>query len=380
MAVPLLIAVEQKMVSLHTFAASGGIGAATYTWAAGNSLGYFDLDATSGVLSLSAEAVAGKYTLTVRVTDARDNRVEAMVRANISAALSLADAPRLFAAKEVAMSLHTFVASGGLGVKTYTLVAGAEYFTVGSASGVLSVNDEVPIAVFTLSVRVADADGTMADAVATVEAVSLLLAGQMLYEIVGRKVDLHTLAAVGGSGAKVYMIVAGNDDDYFGIDAGSGVLSVQGNPTVAIYTLSVAVDDSIGSSSTAQVLVEVRPSLSVVEAPLLTVAAGKASLFAHFCHQWRHWRKNLYFDDGRGLFCFECRQWRAVFASQHRQRVLYADGGGHGWARQYRQGSGDGGGVGGAGAGGRAATYGCRQRGAQFTHLRRQRRHRRKNL
>ena len=281
-AAPLLIAVEQKMVSLHTFVASGGIGAATYTWAAGNSLGYFDLDATSGVLSLSAEAVAGKYTLTVRVTDARDNRVEAMVRANISAALSLVDAPRLFAAKEVAMSLHTFVASGGLGVKTYTLVAGARYFTVGSASGVLSVNDEVPIAVFTLSVRVEDADGTTADAVATVEAVSLLLAGQMLYEIVGRKVDLHTLAAVGGSGAKVYMIVAGNDDDYFGIDASSGVLSVQGNPTVAIYTLSVAVDDSIGSNSTAQVLVEVRPSLSVVAAPLLTVAAGKAAYLHTF--------------------------------------------------------------------------------------------------
>ena len=281
-AVPLLIAVEQKMVSLYTFAASGGIGAATYTWAAGNSLGYFDLDATSGVLSLSAEAVAGKYTLTVRVTDARDNRVEAMVRANISAALSLVDAPRLFAAKEVAMSLHTFVASGGLGVKTYALVAGAEYFTVGSASGVLSVNAEVPIAVFTLSVRVTDADGTTADAVATVEAVSLLLADVMLYEIVGRKVDLHTLAAAGGGDAKVYTIVDGNDDDYFGIDADSGVLSVQGNPTVAIYTLSVAVDDSIGSNSTAQVLVEVRPSLSVVAAPLLTVAAGKATYLHTF--------------------------------------------------------------------------------------------------
>ena len=379
-AVPLLIAVEQKMVSLHTFAASGGIGAVTYTWAAGDSLEYFNLDATSGVLSLSAEAVAGKYTLTVRVTDARDNRVEAMVRANISAALSLADAKPLFAAKEVAMSLHTFVASGGIGVKTYTLVAGARYFTVGSASGVLSVNAEVPIAVFTLSVQVEDADGTTADAVATVEAVSLLLVDVMLYEIVGRKVDLYTFEAAGGSGAKTYTIVDGNDDDYFGIDADSGVLSVQGNPTVAIYTLSVAVDDSIGNNSTAQVLVEVRPSLSVVEAPLLTVAAGKATYLHTFSHQWRHWRKNLYFDDGRGLFCFECRQWRAVFAGQHRQRVLYADGGGQGWARQHRQGSGDGGGVGGAGAGGRAATYGCRQCGAQFAHIRRQRWHRRKNL
>ncbi|MGI9347886.1 MAG: hypothetical protein ACR2PV_07865, partial [Gammaproteobacteria bacterium] len=114
----LLIAVEKKAVSLHMFSASGGIGGKTYTFVAvaGDDTEYFALNITSGVLSLSAEAVAGKYTLTVGVKDERDNMDKAVATVNISTALSLADAGLLRAAVSVANDdLHTFAASGGLG-------------------------------------------------------------------------------------------------------------------------------------------------------------------------------------------------------------------------------------------------------------------------
>ena len=272
-----LMAVEKKAVSLHTFVASGGIGARTYTLSVGNETGYFVLDAASGVLSLSASASAGEYTLTVEVKDERSNIAAAVATVNISAALSLAGAPQLLVVAEgEAKNLHTFVASGGLGVKTYTLAAGAEYFTIGAASGVLSVDANAPVGIYTLSVQAADTDGNVVEALATAQVVSLLLADVMLYAIVGREVSLHTFEAGGKGVAKTYTIVAGDDDKYFTLDADSGVLSVRGSATVGVYTLSVEVTDAEDNRAEALAVVAVEASLFLADAPPLTVMAGLA--------------------------------------------------------------------------------------------------------
>ena len=275
-----LMAVEKKAVSLHTFVASGGIGARIYTLSVGNETGYFVLDAASGVLSLSASASAGEYTLTVGVKDERDNVATAVATVNISAGLSLAGAPQLFVIAEgEAKNLHTFVASGGLGVKTYTVAAGAGYFTIGTASGILSVDENATVGMYTLSVQVEDADGSVVQALATVEVVSSLLRDVMLYAIVGQKVSLHTFEADGGSGEKVFTIVAGNEAQYFTIDATSGVLSVQGGATVGIYTLSVAVDDDGGNrEGEVMAVVAVEASLFLADVPLFTVFAVAMSV------------------------------------------------------------------------------------------------------
>ena len=272
-----LMAVEKKAVSLHTFVASGGIGARTYTLSVGNETGYFVLDAASGVLSLSANASAGEYTLTVGVKDERDNIAVAVATVNISAGLSLAGVPQLLVVAEgEAKNLHTFVASGGLGVKTYTVAAGAGYFTIGAASGVLSVDANATVGMYTLSVQAADTDGNVVEALATAQVVSLLLADVMLYAIVGREVSLHTFEAGGKGGVKTYTIVAGDDDKYFTLDADSGVLSVQGSATVGVYTLSVEVRDAEDNRAEALAVVAVEASLFLADAPPLTVMAGLA--------------------------------------------------------------------------------------------------------
>ena len=272
-----LMAVEKKAVSLHTFAASGGIGARTYTLSAGNETGYFVLDAASGVLSLSANAGAGEYTLTVGVKDERANIATAVATVNISAALSLAGAPQLFVIAEgEAKNLHTFVASGGLGVKTYTVAAGAEYFMMDASSGVLSVDANATVGIYTLSVQAADTDGNVVQALATAQVVSLLLGDVMLYAIVGREVSLHTFEAGGKGGAKTYTIVAGDEDRYFTLDANSGVLSVQGSATVGVYTLSVEVMDAEDNRAEVVAVVAVEASLFLADAPPLTVMAGLA--------------------------------------------------------------------------------------------------------
>ena len=267
----LLIAVEKKAVSLHMFSASGGIGGKTYTFVAvaGDDTQYFALNITSGVLSLQADANAGKYTLTVEVKDERDNRDKALATVNISTALSLADAGLLRAAVSVANNdLHTFAASGGLGAKTYTLAAVAENFMVDSASGVLSVDDQTTLTTYIVSVQVTDASGDTAVAVATVEMVDLLLESALnLSAIVGRTVTLHTFEAVGGVEPNIYSIVAGNED-YFTLVADNGMLLAKGSATVGIYTLTVAVRDGVSNEAEALAVVVVTSSLSLAAVSL----------------------------------------------------------------------------------------------------------------
>ena len=267
----LLIAVEKKAVSLHMFSASGGIGGKTYTFVAvaGDDTKYFALNITSGVLSLQADANAGRYTLTVEVKDERDNRDKAVATVNISTALSLADAGLLIAAVSVRNDdLHTFAASGGLGAKTYILAAVAANFMVDPASGVLSVDEQTTLTTYIVSVQVTDASGATAVAVATVEMVDLLLESALnLSAIVGRTVTLHTFEAVGGVEPNIYSIVAGNED-YFTLVADNGMLLAKGSATVGIYTLTVAVRDGVSNEAEALAVVVVTSSLSLAAVSL----------------------------------------------------------------------------------------------------------------
>ena len=279
-AAPSFTVIASVAMSLHTFIASGGIGTPTYTIVAGNEDGNFTLNAASGVLSLSLNAPTGEYALTVQVLDERGNTAQAVATVRVSAVLALADALLLRAIVTKGKNLHTFAATGGIGDRTYTIVAGNEdYFSLDPSSGVLSMNADATVAMYTLSVQVADAKGNVATALATVEVVYSLLRDAMLYAIVGRKVSLHTFEAGGGDDTQTYTIVAGNEEQYFTIDATSGVLSVQGGATVGIYTLSVAIDDA-GGNREAEVMavVAVEASLFLADVPLFTVFAVAMSV------------------------------------------------------------------------------------------------------
>ena len=92
-------------------------------------------------------AELGSHTLTVQVMDERDNTADTVVTVGVSAVLSLAESPSFTVIASVGMSLHTFIASGGIGVPTYTIVAGNDdgQFTLNAASGVLSLQADAAL-------------------------------------------------------------------------------------------------------------------------------------------------------------------------------------------------------------------------------------------
>ena len=276
--VPLLSVIVDTEVDLYTLTASGGFGVKTYIIVAGNEKKYFALDAGSGLLSSQSGSATGIYRLTVRAVDIHRHFVEVVATVEVLATLSLVDVPLLRAAIGEAVSLHTFATEGGIGAKTYTIIAGNEkdYFALEAASGVLSLLANAPIGLYTLTVQVTDEQGTKASVRATIQGLNLFLADapSTLYVIVGEAVGLHTFSADGEGGGNTYAII-NNNDGYFAINDQSGVLSVNANAPIALYTLTVQAMDAESNTATAMAIVEVVPSLSLLDTPRLYGVAGQ---------------------------------------------------------------------------------------------------------
>ena len=275
---PLLTAIEKKAADVHKFVSSGGIGEATYTLLAGNAEYFFV--AETGELILQTVAVEGTYIVEVRARDERGNQADAVATVVLSAALFMADAPRLSAAVRTEAELHMFEASGGVGVKTYGLESGASYFSVISTSGVLVVNDQAPAGVYSLTVKATDTQNNDVFAVATVEVSRLFLADALeIYGIENTEEGVYTFD--GGADAATYSIVFGNDDDYFAIEPQSGLLSVQ-NAALGTYTLSIAAYNADGSKGVlAKAVVEITLAVFLADVPQVIVVVADAAVSLH---------------------------------------------------------------------------------------------------
>ena len=275
---PLISVALGEAVSLHTFAASGGIGIKTYILAAGDEK-YFSVNTNSGVLSLLATAKEGVYTLTVQAIDKRNRGVDALATVRVSAALKFAEVPSFTVIANVGMNLHTLVANGGIGVKTYTLLDGdgGEYFSVDAASGVLSLSMNTPAGEYMLIVQAEDEHANTVQAVAAVGVSAVLAladAPERLGGAQGIEISLHTFVAKGGIGARTYTLLAGEVEGYFSLDAESGVLSLLAVAPVDSYTLSVQVRDERGNTANALATVGV-DLLFLADAPPLYAIVGR---------------------------------------------------------------------------------------------------------
>ena len=246
-------------VKVHTFSAIYGVGAYTYTIVSGNVGDYFSLGENSGELAV-VNASVGIYTLGVEVEDEVGSSAEAVATVVVKEFLALADVPLLGALAASTMSIYTFIPANLQGVATYTLVAGAAYFSVNPSSGVLSVANAAA-GFYTVTVEVSD--GTEQAQVGGVVQVVLPVALADLNlstpkAATGAKLTVHTFSAIDGFGAKRYAIVDGNQG-YFGESGGDLLLVGDDAMLAGHYTLSVEVTDSLvpPRQATAMVVVNI---------------------------------------------------------------------------------------------------------------------------
>ena len=159
---------------------------------------------------------------------------------------------RLAIAAGIAEDLHTFTAQYGRGDYSYSLNPPVNGFAV-SPDGVLSAQSDAALGEHTLTVWVKDdADNQTQTAVKVFVGHLHLAEVPLLSGFAGIAKILHTITTDGIPGEQ-YMIVAGNAQGYFALDADSGVLSLLSTAWEGVYTLSVEVSDSLSSSRKATV-------------------------------------------------------------------------------------------------------------------------------
>ena len=221
---------------------SGGMGEHTFRLYSASD--YFTLGETSGILSVAASVAVGQYAITVEVRDETATLFITIIT-EVEAAdnLILANAPPLTATAiaGIALSLHTFTASGGLGILTYALIGNHEgNFSIDERDGVLRTQGGGAEGIYTLTVEVADEAiiPQRATAMTALEIEIIKLNTLTLKAKISDKPrDLHAFAPYAGA----YSIVAGNDDGYFAIGETSGVLSVQAWTPVGNHPLYIGI-------------------------------------------------------------------------------------------------------------------------------------------
>ena len=171
-------------------------------------------------------------------------------------------AERLAITAGIAGDLHTFKSQYGRGDYSYSLSPAVSGFAM-SPGGVLSAQSDVTAGEYTLTVWVKDDADKMAQTAVKVFVNGFYLAEvPRLLGLAGIAKVLHTITTGGTIPGAQYMIVAGNAQGYFALDADRGVLSLLSTAWEGVYVLSVEVSDglSLPRKATAAVMVEIKGS------------------------------------------------------------------------------------------------------------------------
>ena len=240
---PARLLAASGMGGTMAFQTSGGMGERVFRLYSASD--YFTLGETSGILSVAASVAVGQYAITVEVRDETATLFITIIT-EVEAAdnLILANAPPLAATVIVgiALSLHTFTASGGLGTLTYALIGNhAGHFSIDERDGVLRIHGDTEVGIYMLSVEVSDGliIPQRATAMATVKIKERKLnALYLAAKVSDNPIILHAFTL---QYANTYAIAAGNDSGHFAISEIGGTLWALENVPEGAYTLSIEI-------------------------------------------------------------------------------------------------------------------------------------------
>ncbi|WP_408903604.1 putative Ig domain-containing protein [Methylobacterium radiotolerans] len=259
-----------------TFGAAGGQQPYSFSLAQG-SLPFGLALSSSGTISGTPFVAGTTSNLVVRVTDANGTTKDtAPFSITLADQLAVASGPTGAATTGVAYS-SAFAATGGTAPYSFALVAGSlppglSLATSGAVSGTpTAAGNYGPF-----SVRVVDADGTIATADATiVVSAPLTIAGSAPGGMVGADYAA-TFTAAGGSGPYAYDIAAGALPDGLSLEATTGRIS--GKPTKAgtFSGIAVRATDTSGRMAQTTVSIAIAAPLRIAGTPSDTGTVGQS--------------------------------------------------------------------------------------------------------
>ena len=258
-------------------------GTVTYALTAGNAGGGFQLDATTGVLSVAGALPAGGAGLTVTATDAQGSATRVPVVVAVEDAARRA--PPVFPAAgwsfrvAEAAAVSTVVGTAAArdldgGPLTYALTAGATAgaFALDPSSGLLTVAGPLDYATtpsYTLTLTATDPHGGTATTTVSITVTDVIYTP--VFAAAPYSFTVDEIAAVGTTvglvratdpegRAVTHSLAAGNEEGTFAIDAATGTLTLAralDYATTPDYALTVTASTAEGGMETAAVTIAV---------------------------------------------------------------------------------------------------------------------------
>ena len=266
-------------------ASDPGGGAVSYAITAGNAAGVFQLNATTGILSVAGSLPAGGASLEVTATDARGGVSRVPVAVGVADAVQQR-APPLFPAAGWSFRVAEDAAPGTVvgtaaardldgGPLTYALTAGntGGAFALDAGSGQLTVAaalDHATTASYTLTLTATDAHGGTATTTVIVTVLDVppqpMFAESSYTFTVAEDTAVATQVAtiratVAGGGPVTHTLTAGNTGDAWTLDATTGELKVAeplDHETAPTYQLMVEARSGPAAATAVPVTLTVR--------------------------------------------------------------------------------------------------------------------------
>ncbi|MGD0157849.1 MAG: putative Ig domain-containing protein [Terracidiphilus sp.] len=242
-------------------AATGALGATTYSLASGVLPADLSLNTSTGAITGTPKAAdVGTATFTVSVVDAFGDAatsVSMSITVAAAPAITFGSAPTATATFNVAYA-SAVTATGGAGSLTYTLASGVlpPDLTLSAAGAIAGTPKAADIGTFTFAVKAADAFGDSATSgnlsiVVSYPAVTITPGtGSLPLAVVGQSYS-QTLTAAGGSGAGFTWTVTGLPASGISYSASGATLTINGPATTAgTVNFSASVTDGANNTNT----------------------------------------------------------------------------------------------------------------------------------